>query len=64
MAIERFWRKYKYEFVYLWGEMELKEVKEKTREWVEYRSSQRQNQASECKTPNEVYYGERRSDVA
>ena len=57
LLIERFWRTYKYEFVYLWDRMELK--KEKTKEWVEYRGSQRQHQALEYKTPDEVYYGQR-----
>ena len=31
ILIERFWRTYKYEFLYLWDKMELKEVRERSR---------------------------------
>ena len=34
LLIERFWRTYKYEFVYLWDRMELKEVRKKTKDWI------------------------------
>ena len=64
LLIEGFWRTYKYEFVQLWDRVGLKEIKEKTREWVEYYNSQRQHQALGYKTPDEVYYGERGSDAA
>ena len=36
IVMERFWRSYKWEFVYLMEKMELKELKEKTKQWVEY----------------------------
>ena len=62
--IERFWRTYKYEFVYLWDRMKLKDIKEKTKEWMEYYNSKRHHQALGYRTPDEVYYEQRRSAAA
>lgn len=39
--IERFWRTYKYECLYLWEIKSLKEVKEVSREWIEYYNKER-----------------------
>jgi len=44
--------------VYLREEVELKELKGVTREWVEYYNKERPHQALGYKTPDEVYYGE------
>ena len=44
--------------MYLGEKMELKELKEVTREWVEYNSSERPHQSLGYKTPDEVYYDE------
>jgi len=38
--------------------MGLKELKEVTKEWVEYYNSERPHQSLGYKTPDEVYYGE------
>ncbi len=59
IVIERFWRTYKYECVYLWDKMDLRELKEKTKEWVRYYNSERLHQALEYKTPDEVFYGQK-----
>jgi len=55
--IERFWRSYKYECLYLRDVSSLKEVREISREWVEYYNGERLHQALGYRTPNEVYYG-------
>ena len=36
--------------------MELKELKEKTKEWVRYYNGERLHQALGYRTPDEVYY--------
>ncbi len=55
ILIERFWRTYKYECLYLWEKMDFREVEEKTREWVRYYKEKRHHQALGYKTPDEVY---------
>jgi len=57
LLIERFWRSLKWECVYLRDRMGLKELKEVTKEWVEYYNSERPHQSLGYKTPDEVYYG-------
>ncbi len=64
ILIERFWRIYKYECLYLWDKMDLKEIKEKTREWVRYYNEERYHQALGYRTPYEMYYGQRQAFVA
>ena len=64
ILIERFWRTYKYECLYLWDKMDLKEVREKTKEWVRYYNKKRHHQALGYRTPDEVYYGQRQAFVA
>ena len=58
MLMERLWRSYKWECVYLREKVELKELKEVTKEWVEYYNKERPHQSLGYKTPDEVYYGE------
>ena len=58
ILIERLFRSYKWECVYLREKMGLKELKEVTKEWVEYYNSERPHQSLGYKTPDEVYYGE------
>ena len=55
--IERFWRTYKYECIYLREINTLKDLREITKEWVSYYNSDRLHQSLEYRTPNEVYYG-------
>ena len=62
--IERFWRTYKYECLYLWEKMELKELKEKTMEWIRYYNSKRHHQALGYKILDEVFYGQEQPAVA
>ena len=64
ILIEMFWRTYKYEFLYLWDKMELKEVRERSRDWVRYYNSKRYHQALGYKTPDEVFYGQGAKAVA
>ena len=59
ILMERFWRSYKWECVYLRERMGLKELKETTRDWVRYYNSDRPHQSLGYKSPNEVYYGYR-----
>ena len=55
--IERFWRTYKYECLYLQEISSLKDVKEVSREWVEYYNRERLHQTLGYRTPDGVYYG-------
>jgi len=55
--VERFWRTYKYECLYLREVNSPKDVREVSREWVEYYNGERLHQALGYKTPDEVYYG-------
>ncbi len=57
--MERFFRTYKWEYIYLMEKMELKELKEKTEVWVRYYNSERLHQALGYRTPDEAYYGGR-----
>jgi len=57
--VERFWRTYKYECLYLRDISSPKDVREISREWVEYYNGERLHQALDYRTPDEVYYGER-----
>jgi len=54
--MERFFRSYKWEKVYLMEKMSINELKEITREWVEYYNKERPHQALGYRTPDEVYY--------
>ena len=56
--MERLFRTYKWEYIYLMEKMNLKELKEATDEWVRYYNSERLHQALGYRTPDEVYYGE------
>jgi len=56
ILIERFWRTYKYECVYLWEDMDMKEVKKITSWFKDYYNRERLHQALDYRTPNEVYY--------
>jgi len=60
LIVERVWRSYKWECVYLRDRMELKELKKVTEEWVTYYNEERPHQSLGYRTPDEVYYGERR----
>ncbi len=53
-----------WEFVYLMDKMELKELKEKTKQWVEYYNRERPHQSLDYKTPDEVYYAKECNKVA
>ena len=64
ILIERFWRTYKYECLYLWEKMNLKSVREKTKEWVRYYNGERHHQALGYRTPDEAYYGQIKCAVA
>jgi len=64
IVMERFWRSYKWEFVYLMEKMDLKELKKKTKQWVEYYNRERPHQSLDYKTPDEVYYGKEYNKVA
>ena len=54
--IERLWRTYKYECLYLREISSPKDVKEVSREWIEYYNKERLHQALGYRTPDEVYY--------
>ena len=54
--IERMFRTYKWEYIYLMGKMGLKELKEKTEKWVRYYNSERLHQALGYRIPDEVCY--------
>ena len=57
ILVERFWRTYKYECLYLREVRDLRGLKELTKEWVRYYNSERIHQALGYRTPDEVYYG-------
>ena len=57
--VERLWRTYKYECLYLREVSSPKDVREVSREWVEYYNGERLHQALGYRTPDEVYYGQR-----
>jgi len=57
--VERFWRTYKYECLYLREINSPKDVKEVSREWIEYYNRERLHQALGYRTPDEVYFGKR-----
>ena len=56
VVMERFWRSYKWECVYLREKLSLKELKDITKEWVKYYNAERFHQSLGYKTPDEVYY--------
>jgi putative transposase len=55
--VERFWRTYKYECLYLQDINSPRDVKEVSRKWIEYYNGERLHQSLGYRTPNEVYYG-------
>lgn len=48
ILIERFFRTYKHECVYLWEEMGIKEAKETTKRYEDYYNRERPHQALGC----------------
>jgi len=44
--------------VYLRDRMDLRELKEITKEWVDYYNGERPHQSLGYKAPDDVYYGE------
>ena len=50
--------------MYLMDKMELKALKEKTKQWVEYYNRERPHQSLDYKTPDEAYYGKKYNKVA
>jgi len=55
--VERFWRTCKYECLYLREISSPKDVKEVSRNWIEYYNREKLYQALRYRTPDEVYYG-------
>jgi putative transposase len=55
--IERFWRSYKYEYLYLNSPNGGKELYDGTKEYVDYYNHQRRHSSLEKQTPAEKYYG-------
>ena len=55
--VERFWRTYKYECLYLRDVSSPRNVRKISKEWVEYYNSERLHQSLNYRTPDEVYYG-------
>ena len=64
IVMERLWRSYKWECVYLRERMGLKKLKEVTREWVDYYNKVRPHQALGYRVPDEVYHGKLPKEVA
>ena len=58
ILIERLFRSYKWECVYLRDRVNLKELKGITKEWVKYYNKERPHQSLGYKLPDDVYYGE------
>ena len=58
ILIERLFRSYKWECVYLRDRMNLKELKEITKERVKYYNKGRPHQSLGYKVPDDVHYGE------
>jgi len=58
ILIERLFRSYKWGCVYLRDRMDLRELKEITKEWVDYYNRERPHQSLGYKVPDDVYYGE------
>lgn len=54
--IERYWRSYKYENVYLFRYKNIFEAKSKTANYVDFYNSKRLHASLDYKTPNEVYF--------
>jgi len=54
--VERFWRSYKWECVYLREKMDLKGLREVSKEWIEYYNRERPHQGCGYRTPDEMYY--------
>lgn len=54
--IERYWRSYKYENVYLFRYQNIFEAKSKTADYVDFYNSERIHASLDYKTPNEVYF--------
>jgi len=56
IVMERFWRSYKWECVYLRDKMSMKELKEVSIKWFRYYNGERPHQSLNYRTPDEVYY--------
>lgn len=56
IAIERFFRSYKWERIYLYLPETVKEVKLLTKEYIEHYNFSRPHQSYEYQTPAEIYY--------
>jgi putative transposase len=54
--IERYWRSYKYENVYLFRYKNIFEAKSRTADYVNFYNSRRLHAALDYKTPNEIYF--------
>ena len=54
--IERFWRSFKYENLYLIDYKTLMELKGGVKEYINFYNDERFHQSLEYKTPNKVYY--------
>jgi len=54
--IERYWRSYKYENVYLFRYKNIFEAKSRTADYVSFYNSDRIHASLDCKTPNEIYF--------
>lgn len=55
-VIERFWRNIKYENIYLNKYQTIKEVKEGTRNYIEFYNQRRLHSSLDYKTPHSVYF--------
>ncbi len=56
VVMERFWRSYKWEYVYLRERMDMRGLREITREWLRYYNEERPHQSLGYRSPDEVYY--------
>lgn len=56
--IERYWRSYKYENVYLFKYQNIFDAKAKTANYVDFYNKKRLHASLEYKTPDEVYFQE------
>jgi len=55
VMIERIWRSYKYEYLYLNAPANGKELREGTAKWMKWYNQERYHQSLEMKTPNQYY---------
>jgi putative transposase len=61
--IERLWRSIKYELIYLKGFKDGLELQREVRQWMNWYNRERYHQALDYRTPNQVYYDNKKYEI-